>query len=453
MQKQQDSYFSTTRIIMLGFLLVILIGTFLLMLPVSRSGQHSPSFVDTLFTSTSAVCVTGLMTFNTAETWSFFGQAVILVLIQIGGLGFITVTSGFYIALHKRMNMKNRMLIQDNFNLIGLSGGVKFIRNVIKGTLIAEGAGALLYMTVFVPEYGAEGIWISVFTSVSAFCNAGIDIIGTDSLCSYAANPVINLVTCVLVISGGIGFIVWWDILNTVKQYRHQGMRALRYLSLHTKIALSATAVLIIGGWLMFFIFEYNNPLTIGNMPLGDKLMVAFFQSVTARAAGFVTIPQEKLTNASIIISLPLMFIGGSPSGTAGGIKTVTAAVVIASVLSTIRNRKVVVLFGRTVTKHAVRRAISVMFVSFATLIVSMLMLAAVSDADFLAVLYEAAGAATTVGFSRGLTSQLDFWGKLIIIITMYFGRIGPISLAVAFRMKKEKQNIITYPLEDVSVG
>lgn len=453
MQEHKKVGFSTTRIIMLGFLLVIVIGAALLMLPVSYADGQQPSLVDVFFTSTSAVCVTGLLTLNTATTWSAFGQAVILVLIQIGGLGFITVSSGIFIMLNKRMNMKNRMLIQDNFNLTGLSGGVRFIKNVIKGTLIAEALGSLLYMTVFVPEYGARGIWISVFTSVSAFCNAGIDIIGANSLCSYATNPMINFVTCALVVSGGIGFIVWWDIINTIKKNGHQGIRALRHLSLHTKIALSATAVLITVGWLMHFIFEYNNPLTIGNMPLGDKLMVSFFQSVTTRAAGFVTIPQENLTNASIIVSLPLMFIGGSPSGTAGGVKTVTAAVVITSVLSTVRNRKVVVLFGRTVTKQAVRRAISVISVSFVTLMASMLLLAAVTEADFLAILYEAAGAATTVGFSRGLTSQLDLWGKLIIIVTMYFGRIGPISLAVAFRMKKEKQNIITYPVEEVSVG
>ncbi len=453
MQKKKSYGFSTTRIIMLGFLLAILIGTALLMLPISHAEGKSPSFVDTLFTATSAVCVTGLLTLNITETWSVFGQVVILLLIQIGGLGFITVTSGVYIILRKRMNMKSRMLIQDNFNLTGLSGGVKFIKKVILGTFIAEGIGALLYMTVFAREYGARGIWISIFTSVSAFCNAGIDIIGSDSLCAYAANPSVNLVTCALIVAGGIGFIVWWDIIGTVKKSRRQGLRVLRYLSLHTKIALSVTAMLILVGWVLYFIFEYDNPLTIGNMSVGDKLLVSFFQSVTTRAAGFVTIPQENLTNASIIISLPLMFIGGSPSGTAGGVKTVTAAVVIASVISTIRNRRVVEMFGRTITKQAVKRAIAVISVSFVTMLLSMLLLAVVSEADFLSVLYEAAGAATTVGFSRGLTSQLDLWGKLIIIVTMYFGRIGPISLAVAFRANKEKQNIITYPEEEVSVG
>ncbi len=453
MQRKKAAKFSTTHIIMLSFLLVIAIGTALLMLPISRLEGQQVSFIDTLFTATSAVCVTGLLTCPAVTTWSVFGQAVILILIQIGGLGFITISSWILIMLHKRMNIRSRMLVQDSFNLNGLSGIVRFTKKVIVGTFIIEGIGALLYMTVFVPEFGAKGIWISVFTSVSAFCNAGIDIISDSSLCDYALNPIINFVTCTLVILGGIGFIVWWDILNTAKKVKIKGMRAFRELTLHTKIALSATAVLLLGGWILYFAFEYGNPLTIGSMSFGDKLMVSFFQSVTTRAAGFTTIPQKNLTNASIIISLPLMFIGGSPSGTAGGVKTVTMAVVLASVLSTLRSQKVVVLFGRTVSKQAVRRAISVIIISFVTMTASMVLLAVISDADFLTVIYEAAGAATTVGFSRGLTSQLDILGKLVIIVTMYFGRIGPISLAVAFRMKREDKNVITYPSEDISVG
>ena len=453
MQRKKADGFSSTHIIMLSFLAVIIIGTALLLLPISHAEGQQVSVIDALFTSTSAVCVTGLLTVSAVDTWSVFGQAVILVLIQIGGLGFITVSSWILIILHKKMNIRSRMLVQDSFNLNGLSGIVKFTKNVIRGTLIAEGIGALLYMTVFVPEFGAKGIWISVFTSVSAFCNAGIDIISDSSLCPYALNPMINFVTCTLFIMGGIGFIVWWDILTTMKKVKLKGIRAFRELTLHTKIALSATAVLLLGGWILYFIFEYSNPLTIGNMSLTDKLMVSFFQSATTRAAGFTTIPQENLTNASVIISLPLMFIGGSPSGTAGGVKTVTVAVVLASVFATLRSQKVVVLFGRTITKQAVRRAISIICVSFLTLIISMLLIAAVSEADFLTVIYEAAGAATTVGFSRGLTSQLDIWGRLIIIVTMYFGRVGPISLAVAFGINKENQNIVTYPAEEISVG
>ncbi len=454
MRKHKTSDFSTTRIIMLGFLLAILIGTALLMLPVSHAEGQQVSFIDALFTATTSVCVTGLVTLTTVSSWSIFGQAVILLLIQIGGLGFITITSGILIALHKRMNMKSRMLIQDAFNLNSLSGIVRFTKNVIKGTFVVEGIGALLYMTVFVPEYGIKGIWISVFTSISAFCNAGIDIIASDSLCRYVANPLINFTTCGLIIAGGIGFVVWWDVVNAFKKTRQKGARAFRELTLHTKIALSATAVFIVSGWLLFFVFEYNNPLTIKDLSLGDKLMASLFQSVTTRTAGFATVPQENLTNASSIVSLLLMFIGGSPAGTAGGIKTVTIAVVFASSLATIRHHKDVTMFGRTITKEAVGKSASVMCMSFLIMFISTVLLAAVTaEADMLAIVYETVSATATVGLTRNLTGSLDIWGKLIIIVTMYFGRVGPISLAVAFSTQKEKSNIIRCPSEDISVG
>ena len=218
MRKQNTSDFSTTRIIMISFLLVIAVGTLLLWLPVRHAQGQQVSFIDALFMATTSVCVTGLVTLTTFSAWSVFGQVVILLLIQIGGLGFITIAAGILISLHKRMNIKSRMLIQDAFNLNSLSGIVRFTRNVIRGTFVVEGIGALLYMTVFVPEYGARGIWISVFTAVSAFCNAGIDIIANDSLCSYVTNPIINFTTCFLIISGGIGFVVWWDVLNTIRK-------------------------------------------------------------------------------------------------------------------------------------------------------------------------------------------------------------------------------------------
>lgn len=453
MQRKKAVSFSTTHIIMLSFLLVIAIGTLLLWLPISHSQGQQVSFLDALFMATTSVCVTGLVTLTTASAWSVFGQIVILLLIQIGGLGFITIASGIVISLHKRMNMKSRMLIQDAFNLNSLSGIVRFTKNVIRGTAVVEGIGALLYMLVFVPQFGARGIWISVFTAVSAFCNAGIDIIGSDSLCSYAANPIINFTTCFLIITGGIGFIVWWDVINTVRKIRQKGLNAFRELTLHTKLALSATAVFIVSGWMLFFIFEYSNPLTIRDFSLGDKLMVSLFQSVTTRTAGFATVPQENLTNASAVISLFLMFIGGSPAGTAGGIKTVTIAVVFASALATIRHHKDVTLFGRKVTKEAVGKAASVMCMSFAIMFISTVFLAAVTEADMLAIVYETVSATATVGLTRNLTGSLDAWGKLIIIATMYLGRVGPISLAVAFSTQKEKQNIIKYPSEDISVG
>lgn len=453
MQRKKTANFSTTHIIMLSFLLVIAIGTALLMLPISRLEGQQVSFIDTLFTATSAVCVTGLLTCPAVTTWSVFGQTVILILIQIGGLGFITISSWILIMLHKRMNIRSRMLVQDSFNLNGLSGIVRFTKKVIVGTFIIEAIGALLYMMVFVPEFGAKGIWISVFTSISAFCNAGIDIISDNSLCDYALNPIINFVTCALIVLGGIGFIVWWDILNTVQKVKIKGMHAFRELTLHTKIVLFATAILIFGGMILFFIFEQDNPQTIGNMSLGNKLMASFFQSVTTRTAGFATIPQENFTNASAAVSLLLMFIGGSPAGTAGGIKTITVAVVFATAFATIRGHKDVVLFGRTVNKQAVGKSASVICMSFLIMTTSTILLAAVTEADMLAVMYETISATATVGLTRNLTGSLNSAGKLIIIATMYLGRVGPISLAVAFNTRKEKQNIITYPTEDISVG
>ncbi len=453
MKRKKTESFSTTHLIMFSFLIVILVGTLLLMLPVSHAQGHDISFIDALFTATTSVCVTGLVTLTTVSAWSAFGQVVILLLIQVGGLGFITITSGILIALHKRMNMKSRMLIQDAFNLNSLSGIVRFTKNVIKGTFVVEGVGALLYMTVFVPEYGVRGIWISVFTSISAFCNAGIDIIASDSLCRYVTNPIINFTTCGLIIAGGIGFVVWWDVVNAFKKIRQKGARSFRELTLHTKIALSSTAVFIVSGWLLFLVFEYNNPMTIKDFSFGDKLMASLFQSVTTRTAGFATVPQENLTNASSIISLLLMFIGGSPAGTAGGIKTVTIAVVFASALATIRHHKDVTVFGRTITKEAVGKSASVMCMSFVIMFISTVFLAAVTEADMLAIVYETVSATATVGLTRNLTGSLDLWGKLIIIVTMYLGRVGPISLAVAFSTQKEKSNIIRYPSEDISVG
>lgn len=453
MQRKKAASFSTTHIIMMSFLLVIVIGALLLWLPISHADGQQVSFIDALFMSTTSVCVTGLVTLTTVSTWSIFGQVVILLLIQIGGLGFITIAAGILISLHKKMNMRSRMIIQDAFNLNSLSGIVKFTRNVIRGTFVVEGIGALMYMTVFVPEYGAKGIWISVFTAISAFCNAGIDIIASDSLCGYVTNPIINFTTCFLIVSGGIGFVVWWDVVNAIKELKRKGLRVFREFSLHTKLALSATAVFIVSGGILFFVFEYSNPLTMADFSVGEKLMASFFQSVTTRTAGFATLPQENFTNASAIISLLLMFVGGSPAGTAGGIKTVTIAVVFASALATIRHRKDVTLFERTVTKEAVSKAASVMCMSFVIMFISTVMLAAVTEADMLSVVYETVSATATVGLTRNLTGSLNMWGKIIIIATMYLGRVGPISLAVAFSTQNEKQNIIKYPKEDISVG
>lgn len=453
MKNMMQLKLSTTQKIMFGFLMTILFGSLVLALPISSATGRAVSYIDALFTATTSVCVTGLVTVPTVSTWSVFGQIVILFLIQIGGLGIITVMSAVMIGLHKKMGIGDRMLIQDAFNLNTLSGLVKFTRKVLIGTFVVEGIGALLYMTVFVPEYGAKGIWISVFNSISAFCNAGIDILAEDSLCGYALNPVINLTTSLLIILGGIGYIVWWDVLRVLKQVKQKKWKCFQLLTLQSKLAISVSGGLLIAGAVLFFIFEYHNPMTIGEYALLDKLQVAFFQSVTTRTAGFATVPQQNLTNASAIVSLLLMFIGGSPVGTAGGIKTVTIMVLIASAYATITNKEDVVLFGRTISKQAISKAVAVVSVSFMVMFVSTVLLAAVTDASAIDIAYETVSATATVGLTRNLTSTLNLWGRLIIISTMYLGRVGPISLLVAFNTKKEKKNIIKNPTEEISVG
>ena len=440
---------STTQTIMLSFLCVILLGSLLLSLPISSASGKAAPYLDALFTATTATCVTGLVTVTTATTWSVFGQVVILVLIQIGGLGVITILSSVMILLHKRMGIGDRLLLQDAFNLNSLAGIVQFVKKVMLGTFLVEGIGAILYMTVFVPEFGLKGIWISVFTAISAFCNAGIDIIGENSLCDYATNPIVNCVTGALIILSGIGYIVWWDVLRMGKK---SGKRW-KHLTLHSKIAIATTLILILGGGLLIFLFEYDNPATIGNMGLFDKIQVSLFQSITTRTAGFASVPQQDLTNGSSILCLLLMFIGGSPVGTAGGIKTVTFAVLVVSALATIQNKNEVTLFHRNIPKQTINKAVAVTAMSFGILFVSTLLLTAVTNANSLDILYETVSATATVGLTRNLTGQLNGIGKVIIIGTMYLGRVGPISLALALNSSKKNQNIITNPTEDISVG
>ena len=430
---------STTQIILLGFLITIFIGSILLSLPVSSADGQAVPYIDALFTATTATCVTGLVTVPTATTWSLFGQVVILVLIQIGGLGIITMMTGVMLLLNRRIGVSDRLLIQDAFNLNTMSGMVSFVRKVLLGTLIIEGIGAALYMLVFVPEFGARGIWISVFNSVSAFCNAGMDIIGLNSLCGYATDPLVNFTTSALIVLGGIGYIVWWDVIRVLKTRTKQNRKVFRHLTLHSKIAISSTLVLLVSGTVLFLIFEYNNPLTIQSLSLFDKLQVASFQSVTTRTAGFATVP--------------LMFIGGSPVGTAGGAKTVTMAVLVCSAISSIQNRNETTLFGRSVSRQSITKAVAVVTASFAIAFTSTVLLSAVMETSALDILFETVSATATVGLSRNLTGSLNLAGKIIIIVTMYFGRVGPISLAVALGSKKTSQNIVKNPTEEISIG
>ena len=453
MKKKKRWKLSTTQIIMLGFVVVILAGSVLLALPISSATGKSVPYIDALFTATTATCVTGLVTVSTASTWSTFGHIVILILIQIGGLGVITIMCAFMMIMNRKIGIADRMLIQDAFNLNTMSGLVKFVRKVLIGTFLIEGIGAILYMIVFIPEFGLRGIWISVFNAISAFCNAGMDIIGENSLCDYATNPLINIVTSLLIVLGGIGYIVWWDVLRVLGNKKILKRKIFHHLTLHSKIALSVTASFIVLGALAVFIFEHHNPLTLKEYSLFDKIQLSFFQSVTTRTAGFATIPQQNLTNPTAFVSLFLMFIGGSPVGTAGGIKTVTIAILALSTVASVRGKNEVTIFHRDLSRETVGKATAVCSMSFFIMLTSTLLLSAVTNASAMDIMFETVSATATVGLTRNLTPFLNFWGKLIIIVNMYLGRVGPISLAIAFNMKKKSENIIKNPTEKISVG
>lgn len=453
MNKKRNFSLSTTQIILLSFLITILLGSLLLSLPISSANGVSITYTDALFTATTSTCVTGLVTLPTAPTWSIFGQIVILLLIQVGGLGIITIMSGFMLMLNRKMGIGDRLLIQDAFNLNTMSGLAKFIKNILIGTLIVEIIGAILCMPVFISDFGVRGIWVSVFHSVSAFCNAGIDIIGENSLCDYATNPLINIVTSLLIIIGGIGYIVWWDILRVVRTRTARNQRIFKHLTLHTKIALCATFILILGGGILIFLFEYDNPLTLGNLSLFEKIEVSLFQSITTRTAGFASLPQENLGGAASIVSMLLMFIGGSPVGTAGGVKTVTIVILLCSAFATIKNKDSATIFNRTVSNASIRKAVAVVMTFALIMLSSAILLAASSDAPTADIIYESVSASATVGLSKDLTSSLNTVGKIIIIATMYFGRVGPISLAIALGSRGQNQNVVSDPEEDISIG
>lgn len=453
MNKKKWIKLSTTQKIMLSFLGAITVGSILLALPFSSATGEAVPYIDALFTATTSICVTGLVTVPTYSTWSVWGQIIILILIQLGGLGVITVMYGVMMGLHRRLGLGNRQMLQDVFNLNNISGIVRFLRKVLTGTLVVEGTGALLYMTVFVPEYGLRGIWISIFNAISAFCNAGMDIMGEDSLCGYVFQPMVNLVTILLIVLGGLGYIVWWDVLRVLKKIRTQKLKCFRQLTLHSKVALTMTVSLILIGAAAFYVFEYNNPLTMKDFTNGQRIWASLFQSVTTRTAGFATIPQQNLTNTSAIISVLLMLVGGSPVGTAGGIKTVTIAVLLVSMFATIRNKEDAELFHRNIPKQAVNKSVAVVSMFFLIASLSTILLSAVTNADVIDIVYETVSATATVGLTRNLTAALPALGKMIIIVTMYLGRVGPISLVVAFSTQKKNKNIVKNPTEEISVG
>ncbi|MGM9615905.1 MAG: TrkH family potassium uptake protein [Oscillospiraceae bacterium] len=444
---------TTTRVIMLGFLIGALVGAVLLVLPVSlQSGVHL-GFADALFVSVSGICVTGLSTVNIGQTFSAFGQVVLLILIQLGGLGVVTFTTLVLILFRRRITLSERKLIQSAYNLDTLAGLVVLTIRVTKTALCLEGIGAIFYALVFVPEYGPLGIWYAVFHAVSAFCNAGIDILGGNSFCAYADNILLNFTTMFLIVAGGLGFPVYWEIMRTSPLNRRRGKaRDTRKMSFHAQLVLIVTAVLLVLGTLLTLLFEHNNPETLGAMSWPQKIMAALFQSVTLRTAGFATIDQSGLRGASCLVCLLFMFIGGSPSGTAGGVKTIPVTLLLASMFSNIRGRKDVTILRRKIDDDHIRRCVAIVSFSFMTLLVLTTALLAVQKGSFLDILYEMTSAIGTVGLSRGLTGGLTTAGKLIVTLAMYLGRLGPITLALAFNTRN-LPTLVTYAEGKVNVG
>lgn len=447
---------STTQVIALGFMATILIGALLLSLPFAAADGHHTPFVDCLFTSTTSVCVTGLVVVSTATHWSLFGKVIILILIQLGGLGIISITTGVMMIIGKRITLRDRLLLENALNLDTLSGLLKFLLHIFKGTFIVEGAGAICYSFVFIPEYGPlRGIWYSIFHAVSAFCNAGLDLLGDDSLVRYQTHPWINIVTICLIVSGGIGFIVWWDLLGNGKKVIKKDLtlkHGIKKLHLHTKITVITTLSLIFGGAFFILLLEFNNGNTIGNFNFLQKIMASIFQSVTLRTAGFMTFSQSGLRSSTVLICLFLMFIGGSSISTAGGIKTTTIAVLVLSTRATIKGKNHLVVFRKTIPHKTVTKALAVSMVSVLVLLTATFLLQVVEGGSLLDVVFETTSAIATVGLSRDLTSTLHFAGKLIIILCMYLGRIGPISMAIFFSNQKGT-HLCSYPHEDITVG
>lgn len=441
------------QVILLGFLITIFAGSILLSLPAAAANGQATPYIDSLFTATTSVCVTGLIVETTMTHWSIFGQAVILVLVQIGGLGVVTITTGMFFVIGRRITLGNRILIQESLGLNTMTGLVSLVKKILLGTTIIEGTGAVFYATQFVPEFGwGYGIWAAVFNSVSAFCNAGMDIVREDSLRSYVTNPVMNFTTMALIILGGLGFIVWKDLWQGLKKILKDKIpvkRVITQLKFQTKIVLSVSFFLIMFGTILIFLFEYNNPATMKDLSLPGKIMASLFQSVTTRTAGFETVAQGALTDASSLVSMFMMIIGGSPAGTAGGVKTVTFAILVFCVVSVAKQEESISLFKRRVPNGLVSKALAIIVINLIVLMTSVLLLLVFDHGSFIESCYECVSALATVGLTKGLTPNLTIAGKVIIIITMYLGRVGPISMAIGFSQKNKKKKVV-YPEQDL---
>jgi len=442
--------FSPGQLIVLSFALLILTGAILLNLPIASRNGESVGFINALFTATSATCVTGLIVVDTYTHWSIFGQIVIISLIQIGGLGFMTIATLFSFVLRRKISFKGRLVIAESLNQYNLQGIVELTHRIIIGTLIFEGIGTLLLSIRFVPEYGiANGIFKGIFHSISAFCNAGFDLMGShgefSNLSSYVNDPIVNLVIMSLIIIGGLGFAVWDDLYKT---------RSLKNLNLHTKLVLSVTGILLLFGFIFFFAAEYNNPATLKPLSMRGKLLASMFQSVSPRTAGFNTINLAGMTNSSILITMLLMFIGGSPGSTAGGIKTTTAGILVFTVISVVRGRSDTEIFKRRLNKDLVLRAFTITFLGAALVSIVTIALSIIEKVALTEALFEAISAFGTVGLTLGITPGLHTASKIIIALTMFLGRVGILTMLLALTAKAQSNKInYRYREDKVIIG
>lgn len=400
-------------------------------LPISQNATKVP-YIDCLFTATSSVCVTGLVTVATYSTWSFFGKLIIIILIQMGGLGFMTFATLIALVMGRRITLKDRLIIKEQTNSIDMQGMVKLIRYILISTFTIETIGAFLLMTKFVPMYGFKGIFYSFFHSISAFCNAGFDILGPNSLIDINTNFFILLVIGLLIVIGGIGFNVILDIL-------HNGFDFKKF-SLHSKIVLTTTVLMLSITSVLIFAMEFLNPETIGNLSLTDKISNSVFQAVTLRTAGFSAIDQSKLLDSSSVLSILNMFIGGSPAGTAGGIKTTTFALLIIVALSEIKGQEDVEVFNRRIRFSQVKKALAIITLSMVWVIFVTFAILVIDKAKYLDVVYEVVSAFGTVGLTRSLTPTLNIISKILIISTMYIGRVGSLTILFALSNTKNKK-------------
>lgn len=457
-QSKKIKHPSPTRRIALSFALVILIGSLILSLPICNQGPKI-SYIDHLFMATTATCVTGLVTSVVVEQYSLIGQFVILGLIQIGGLGFLTIMSVFIVWMKKRLSYTNKLIMQEALNQDSLNHIGLYIRRVITYTLMFETLGACLLSIVFIPDYGVmKGTYYAIFHAISAFCNAGIDLLGANSLVSYSNNLIVNATICFLIFAGGLGFIVWTDIFHvyhkTKERFRYFKLKNfIKNLSLHSKIVLVTTFILIISGALMFFGLEYDGALQGRSMQ--EMTLVSIFQSITLRTAGFFTTNIGPLTDATKFIMCFYMFIGGSPAGTAGGIKTVTAVISYCFIRANVRGEKHISIMKRTLDDSLISRATSILMISVVICLAGAFTLSITENFDFIDILFEVVSAFATVGLSAGITPELSAIGKLIIIVIMFIGRIGPVTMVLVFAKKHMmmKGKDILYAKGNVLIG